>query len=141
MIFDSADNDFVAGGTIKAIFGYNTSDSTIAGYDTIAVGGAGVTATYQLNIAGASLSHANIYTSNVTTSKSIIAFTSTFAQDVTARVESLDANLAAGEVAHFQEGDNGLTYLFIQGGTSSDTVVQLGQLSSLMATTTPCQQV
>ena len=126
LIFDSANNDFVAGGTINAVFGYNTSDSTLAGYDTIAVGGGSVTATYKLNIAGASLAQAQLQTADFTASNSVIAFTSTFSQDLTARVESLDANLATGEVALFQESNNGLTYLFIQGGSSTDTVVQLG---------------
>ena len=45
---------------------------------------------------------------------------------MTALVESLDAKLATGEVALFQEDNSKLTYLFVQGGSAADTVVQIG---------------
>ena len=66
-------------------------------------------------------------TANFTATNSLVTFTSTFSQDLTARVEALDASMAQGEVALFEDGNVGskLAYLFVQGGTT-DTVVQLG---------------
>ena len=64
-------------------------------------------------------------TANFTASNSLVTFTSTFSQDLTARVEALDASMSTGEVAIFQEGNNSLAYVFVQGG-STDTVVQIG---------------
>ena len=72
------------------------------------------------------LQQAQLQTADFTASNSVVAFTSTFSQDVTARVESLDAKLATGEVALFQEDNSKLTYLFVQGGSAADTVVQIG---------------
>ena len=123
LIFDSA--DITSGGLVEAVFGFNTADSTIAGYDTIAIGGAAVTASYRLSNSQQSLGQLQMATANFTASNSLVTFTSTFSQDLTARVEALDASMSNGEVAIFQEGNNSLAYVFVQGGTT-DTLVQIG---------------
>ena len=123
LILESA--DITSGGLIEAVFGFNTADSTIAGYDTIAIGGAALTASYRLSNSQQSLGQLQMATANFTASNSLVTFTSTFSQDLTARVEALDASMSTGEVAIFQEGNNSLAYVFVQGG-STDTVVQIG---------------
>jgi hypothetical protein len=128
LIFDSA--TVATDERLEATFGYNTADSTLAGYDTIAVGGGAITGvSYQVNVSQGSLSQLQLATASFTASNSMVTFTSTFSQDLTARVAELDATTSIGEVALFQEGNNSLGYLFVQGGTvgnSDDTVVQLG---------------
>jgi hypothetical protein len=131
LIFDSA--EIAADADMNVTFGYNTADSTLAGYDTIAVGGGGITGvSYNVAVTQGSMSQLQIATANYTASNSVVTFTSTFSQDLTARVEALDATTTKGEVALFQEGNNTLGYLFVQGGsvgTSDDVVVQLGTAS------------
>jgi hypothetical protein len=128
LIFDSA--TVGAGERMDVTFGYNTADSTIAGYDTIAVGGGAITGvSYHVNVSQGSLSQLQLATATYTASNSMVTFTSTFSQDLTARVTELDATTNKGEVALFQEGNSSLGYLFVQGGTvgtSDDTLVQLG---------------
>jgi hypothetical protein len=131
LLFDSA--DVAADAVLKPTFGYNTADSTIAGYDTIAIGGGAITGiTYNINVNQGSLSQLQLATANYTASNSVVTFTSTFSQEVTARVEALDATTSKGEVALFTETNTNLGYLFVQGGTtgtSDDTLVQLGTAS------------
>jgi hypothetical protein len=131
LLFESA--DIAADGVLNPIFGYNTADSTIAGYDTIAIGGGAITGvTYKLNVTQGSLQQLQLATANYTASNSMVTFTSTFSQDLTARVEALDATTSKGEVALFTEGNSNLGYLFIQGGTTGtadDLVVQIGTAS------------
>jgi hypothetical protein len=131
LLFDSA--TVATDQRMDVTFGYNTADSTVAGYDTIAVGGAAITGvTYQVSVSQASMSQLQLATANYTASNSVVTFTSTFSQDLTARVEALDSTTSKGEVALFQEGNSSLGYLFVQGGavgTSDDTLVQLGTAS------------
>jgi hypothetical protein len=124
LLFESS--TIVNGDELGVTFGYNTADSTLAGYDTIAVGGGARSAEYRLEVVGQTMSQLQMATSNFTASNSVVTFTSTFAQDLTARVEALDASMEAGEVAVFKEGNGNLQYLFVQGGTIDDTLVQLG---------------
>ena len=123
LILESA--DITSGGLIEAVFGFNTADSTIAGYDTIAIGGAALTASYRLSNSQQGLGQLQMATANFTATNSLVTFTSTFSQDLTARVEAIDASMSTGEVAIFQETNDNLAYLFVQGG-SSDTLVQIG---------------
>jgi hypothetical protein len=131
LLFDSA--TVATDQRMDVTFGYNTADSTIAGYDTIAVGGGAITGvSYHVNVSQGSLQQLQLATANYTASNSMVTFTSTFSQDLTARVEQLDATTSKGEVALFQEGNSSLGYLFVQGGTvgtSDDTVVQIGTAS------------
>ena len=110
---------------IETVFGFNTADSVIGGYDTIAIGGGTTTGSYLINVSQGGLGQFQLATSDFTATNSLVTFTSTFSQDLTARVESLDASMAQGEVAIFEEGNSNLAYLFVQGGTT-DTVVQIG---------------
>ena len=124
LLLESA--DITNAGLIEATFGFNTADSTIGGYDTIAIGGGSVTGSYLINVSQGSLAVLTAHTaSNFTATNSLITFTSTFSQDLTARVEALDASLTDGQAAMFTETNNNLAYLFVQGGTT-DTVVQIG---------------
>jgi hypothetical protein len=124
LLFESS--TVVNGSELGMTFGYNTADSTIAGYDTIAVGGGSRSAEYKVEVVGQSMSQLQMATANFTASNSVVTFTSTFSQDLTARVEALDASMDKGEVAAFSEGNNNLQYLFVQGGTTEDTLIQIG---------------
>ena len=123
LLLESA--DITDGGLIETIFGFNTADSVIGGYDTIAIGGGTTTGSYLINVSQGGLGQFQLITSDFTATNSLVTFTSTFSQDLTARVESLDASMGQGEVAIFEEGNSNLAYLFVQGGTT-DTIVQIG---------------
>jgi hypothetical protein len=131
LLFESS--TVAAGGRMLMTFGYNTADSTLAGYDTIAVGGGAITGVQNfVNVSQGSLAQLQMATANFTASNSVVTFTSTFSQDLTARVEAIDASTDKGEVAMFIESNSNLAYLFVQGGTtgtSDDTLVQFGTAS------------
>ena len=84
------------GGLIEVVFGFNTADSTIAGYDTIELRlverlSPPLTDSATLSNSQQNLGKLQMSTANFATSNSLVTFTSTFSQDLTTRVEISDA--------------------------------------------------
>ena len=118
----------------------NNSESTISAYDTIAVntndGGSGsYLFRYEPGASQASFSAAGLTATN-----GVVTFSSTFATDVTARVEAISTNTTTGNAAGFLDG-SGNAYLFVK-GSSEDLVVQAGSAvaSGIAGLATQCKQ-
>ena len=122
-LFGSA--SITGGGTvaINLLYTENT-ESTLTAFDTVAVD---VTDNNSGNYVfryepGATL--ASFSAAGVTGTDGIVAFSSNFATDVTARAEAIASNTTAGGAAIFMDGSSN-SYLFVNGSTD-DLLVQIG---------------
>jgi S-layer protein len=114
-----------------ASIGYNAfSESTLSTFDKVSAG-LTITAT-NANVSGRYITSTlfdirqdvltasaatNISVANFTGTDGIATFTSTFTNNLTARVEELDRVLAVGQTIGFTD-DNSKYYVFVQGGAS-----------------------
>jgi len=116
------------GGTVQMVFGYSaTTDSTLAGYDTIAVGGANTSGTFKFNYVPGGVSLASFNGVGLSGTQGVVSFTSTYGDsDVTARASAIATNTSASEAVIFRDGNN-VNYLFIKGSSLSESaIVQVG---------------
>jgi len=119
------------GGTLGVTFGYSAyADSTISAMDSIAIGTTAASGVYVLDFVPAGLSLGSFSGSLATGSNGVVTFTSTMDTDVTSRYNVINADMTSlGATVTFKDGA-GVNYVFIQGGTSDDLIVQVGQTAS-----------
>jgi hypothetical protein len=112
-----------AGDTVAMNLEYiNNSESTLSAYDTIALNTTN-SGTYSFRYEPGA-SQASFSAAGLTGSNGVVVFSSTFATDVTARVEAIAANTTAGDAAAFLDGSS-QAYLFVKGSTDN-LLVQVG---------------
>ena len=113
------------GTTVNAVFGFSAaSDSVLSAMDTIGIGGSGTIFTVRYDAGGLTTTAISAAGEFTATNGSVV-FTGTFASDVTARVNAIDAQVSnAGTVLSFVDGNN-VNYLFVK-GSSDDLVAQFG---------------
>jgi len=131
-------NLLTGGSTLGArIHWASAGDSTISAMDTIAVT-AGTAQVFNLTYDPASLSRGNTNASTgngFSATNGVVIFTSTIDNNVTSRVNLLDAGLTTtGNVVTFADG-GGVLYTFVQGG-ATDLVARVGADSDIEAAMT-----
>lgn len=120
-------NELSAGLNLGSRFAYSTfSDSTLSAMDTIAVtGGSGQIFNFAMEYGGLSLANQDNTAQGLTATNGVVQFSAAFQNNLTARVEAIDAAFTTvGTVAAFVDG-NANMYLFVQGG-STDQITQVG---------------
>ena len=142
-VYGGAGADSIAGpgGDLNAAygltFGYSDySDSTAAGYDSIEIGD-GSGDTYTAMFVGGGITRAANFTdaTNFTGTDGVVTFSAGTYQDLTSRIEAIDAKITTtGHAVTFADHAK-KKYLFIQGG-SDDLVVRFGSAAGAAATTT-----
>ena len=112
-----------AGDTVAMNLEYiDNSESTLSAYDTIALNTTN-SGTYSFRYEPGA-SQASFSAVGLTGTNGVVVFSSTFATDVTARVEAIAANTTAGDAAAFLDGSS-QAYLFVKGSTDN-LLVQVG---------------
>ena len=116
-----------AGDTVQVQLGYtDNSESTLSAFDTVDFNVNG-TGTYQFRY-DPGATRASFDGSGLSGTNGLVTFSSTFATDVTARVNAIASNASNGEAAAFLDGDS-KAYLFVK-GSSDNLVVQIGSAAS-----------
>ena len=127
-----------AGGNVNQgmRFQFSAGDSTLSAMDTIAIGG-GASTQFQFNYEPGSVQLASFSTASTdstaiaSATNGVVEFVLDAPVSLTARVEFLDQQITTtGQVAIFNNENDNVSYLFIQGG-SVDTVVQIGTAGSI----------
>ena len=125
----------IASGTVQFEFEYATAtDSVLGGSDTIAIGSDTFSGGFQFEWVPANASLSSFSGSQLSGTDGIVAFSGTWDNGPTSRVEALDGLVTTeGSTVAFSDG-NGRAYLFIQGG-SSDLLVTLASADGIAALT------
>ena len=121
-------------------FQYSAGDSTLSAMDTIAIGG-GSNTQFQFHYEPGSVQLANFATASTNSTaiasatNGVVEFVTDAPASLTARVEFLNQQVTTvGNVAIFNNENNNISYLFIQGG-SVDTVAQIGTAGTVSGAT------
>ena len=121
-------------------FQYSAGDSTLSAMDTIAIGG-GSNTQFQFHYEPGSVQLASFATASTNSTaiasatNGVVEFVTDAPASLTARVEFLDQQVTTvGNIAIFNNENNNVSYLFVQGG-SVDTVVQIGTAGTVSGAT------
>ena len=136
-----ADYTAAAGGNANqgVRFQFSAGDSTLSAMDTIVGGGSNTQ--FQFNYEPGSVQLANFATASTNSTaiasatNGVVEFVTDAPASLTARVEFLDQQVTTvGNIAIFNNENNNVSYLFVQGG-SVDTVVQIGTAGTVSGAT------